>query len=379
LHIFTCQIHWGATGSNPFVIIRPSRFISVSFCATSIGCGVLSRRCELSAIAKQTKILSFLKILSIHYCCWIWIIVFECMQFETQLMSGVVDQSALASNTSIGSGVPSATPSISHVHTNNSSISGNINMGAANAANANQHAILSPPEMFAQVEPDVYRTKQIYPHNFEFLKRLKLRTLVKLTSEAPFKAVVSFCDENDIQLVHLGAKKWKADTSWKPITEELVKEALEIALDRTRHPVMLMCSSGMHQTATVVACLRRLQHWNMTSILVEMSLGFTNSKFSNEQFVELFDTDLVTLPQHLPEWFVDQEAMWLAEKQERARAIEAAPAPAAISAPLTTLEDATPAPTTITATSTVASTTTDTIPQSQSMLSLDGRLVESCD
>lgn len=301
------------------------------------------------------------------------------MQFETQLMSGVVDQSALASNTSIGSGVPSATPSISHVHTNNSSISGNINMGAANAANANQHAILSPPEMFAQVEPDVYRTKQIYPHNFEFLKRLKLRTLVKLTSEAPFKAVVSFCDENDIQLVHLGAKKWKADTSWKPITEELVKEALEIALDRTRHPVMLMCSSGMHQTATVVACLRRLQHWNMTSILVEMSLGFTNSKFSNEQFVELFDTDLVTLPQHLPEWFVDQEAMWLAEKQERARAIEAAPAPAAISAPLTTLEDATPAPTTITATSTVASTTTDTIPQSQSMLSLDGRLVESCD
>jgi hypothetical protein len=159
LHIFTCQIHWGATGSNPFVIIRPSRFISVSFCATSIGCGVLSRRCELSAIAKQTKILSFLKILSIHYCCWIWIIVFECMQFETQLMSGVVDQSALASNTSIGSGVPSATPSISHVHTNNSSISGNINMGAANAANANQHAILSPPEMFAQVEPDVYRTK----------------------------------------------------------------------------------------------------------------------------------------------------------------------------------------------------------------------------
>jgi protein tyrosine/serine phosphatase len=165
------------------------------------------------------------------------------------------------------------------------------------------------------------------------LKRLKLRTLVKLTSEAPFKAVVSFCDENDIQLVHLGAKKWKADTSWKPITEELVKEALEIALDRTRHPVMLMCSSGMHQTATVVACLRRLQHWNMTSILVEMSLGFTNSKFSNEQFVELFDTDLVTLPQHLPEWFVDQEAMWLAEKQERARAIEAATAPAAISAP----------------------------------------------
>jgi tyrosine-protein phosphatase SIW14 len=178
-----------------------------------------------------------------------------------------------------------------------------------------QQAILTPPEAFAQVEPDLYRAKQILPPHFEYLKRLKLRTLVKLTSEAPFKAVVSFCDENNVQLVHLGARKWKADTSWKPITEELVKEALEIVLDRTRHPVLLMCSSGMSQTAVVVACLRRLQHWNMTSILVEMSLG-QNSKFSNEQFVELFDTDLVTLPKQLPDWFVAQESMWLAEKAE---------------------------------------------------------------
>ena len=34
----------------------------------------------------------------------------------------------------------------------------------------------------------------------------------------------------------------QADRVWKPFTEELVKEALEIVLDRTQHPVMLMCS-----------------------------------------------------------------------------------------------------------------------------------------
>lgn len=39
-------------------------------------------------------------------------------------------------------------------------------------------SIVVVPDMFGQVEPDVYRTKQIYPHNFEFLKRLKLRTQV---------------------------------------------------------------------------------------------------------------------------------------------------------------------------------------------------------
>lgn len=201
------------------------------------------------------------------------------------------------------------------------------------AVSSSDAVILSPPETFAQVEPGVFRTKQIYPHNFEFLKRLKLRTLVKLTSDTPFKAVVSFCDENGIQLVHLGAKKWKADVA---ITEELVKEALEITLDRTRHPVMLMCSSGLHQTATVVACLRRLQHWNMTSILVEMSLGLTNSKFSNEQFIELFDTDLVTLPKQLPDWFVDQETMWLAEKAERIAKQELAALTPAVATAVTT-------------------------------------------
>lgn len=28
------------------------------------------------------------------------------------------------------------------------------------------------------------------------------------------------------------------------------------------------------------------------------------TRFENEQFIELFDVDLVTLPQHLPAWFV---------------------------------------------------------------------------
>jgi hypothetical protein len=61
--------------------------------------------------------------------------------------------------------------------------------------------LLSPPELFAIVEPNVFRTKQIYPHNFSFIKLLNLKTLVKLTPEEPFKAVSSFCDENNIDLV----------------------------------------------------------------------------------------------------------------------------------------------------------------------------------
>ena len=69
------------------------------------------------------------------------------------------------------------------------------------AVRSDAPTMVSPPEMFGIVEPDVYRTKQIYPHNFEFVKRLGLKTLVKLTPETAFKAVSSFCEEQNIDIV----------------------------------------------------------------------------------------------------------------------------------------------------------------------------------
>lgn len=44
-------------------------------------------------------------------------------------------------------------------------------------------------------------SNQIHSVNFQFLKSLKLKTLVKLTPEEPLPATISFCDENQINLV----------------------------------------------------------------------------------------------------------------------------------------------------------------------------------
>jgi hypothetical protein len=35
----------------------------------------------------------------------------------------------------------------------------------------------------------------------------------------------------------------------------------------------------------------------------------SKARYANEQFMELFDEDLVTLPEHLPAWFIDQRRM----------------------------------------------------------------------
>ena len=51
----------------------------------------------------------------------------------------------------------------------------------------------------------------------------------------------------------------------------------------------------------MVGCLRKLQRWNLSSIFEEYR-RYAGSKVRllNEQFIELFDTDLVSVPEAHP-------------------------------------------------------------------------------
>ena len=61
-----------------------------------------------------------------------------------------------------------------------------------------------------------------------------------------------------------------------------------------------------------MGCLRRLQHWNFSSIIVEYRAYAGNkARYVNEQFIELFDIDWITLPETLPAWWIEQEQMWV--------------------------------------------------------------------
>lgn len=67
-----------------------------------------------------------------------------------------------------------------------------------------------------------------------------------------------------------------------------------------------------------MGCLRRLQHWNFSSIIVEYRAYAGNkARYVNEQFIELFDVDWITLPESLPPWWIEQEQMWREEEEER--------------------------------------------------------------
>ncbi|KAL3901768.1 MAG: hypothetical protein SGCHY_000346 [Lobulomycetales sp.] len=94
----------------------------------------------------------------------------------------------------------------------------------------------------------------------------------------------------------------------RPVSEELVKEAIQLALSQSHAPLLLICPSGAHETGLVAACMRRLQNWNLNAVLEEYQ-GYVQAathalavqstglkqRYLNEMFIETFDLDLITI------------------------------------------------------------------------------------
>ncbi|TMW60516.1 hypothetical protein Poli38472_000558 [Pythium oligandrum] len=164
---------------------------------------------------------------------------------------------------------------------------------------------LNPPAFFEIVEDQVYRSNKCDSSSFPFLATLQLNTVVYLSYDELSRELTDFFKEKEVNVIHLGLK-YRTSSHWKGISEGITKEAIELMLDQRRHPIMVMCKTGVHFSGTVIGCLRRLQNWSLTATIDKYRNLASNIKtrFENEQFIELFDVDLVTLPQNLPDWFV---------------------------------------------------------------------------
>ncbi|OMJ26284.1 putative tyrosine-protein phosphatase [Smittium culicis] len=159
---------------------------------------------------------------------------------------------------------------------------------------------LIPPVNFGYVEENLYRFGQPNELNFPFVEKLGIKTILWLALEEPNQKFLNFIDDQEIQFYHLGAGQ---NSSTDPITEETIVDSLNIILDVTKYPLAIVCNVGRHQTGTLVGCLRKLQGWNLSSIFDEYRrFAGPKVRLSNEQFIELFDTDLVSVPLDPPKW-----------------------------------------------------------------------------
>ena len=123
--------------------------------------------------------------------------------------------------------------------------------------------MLVPPPNFGMVEESLYRSGQPDQLNFPFLEKLGLRSVIWLAPEEPDVGLYvhathhsqHFCADQNIEMHHLGV---------------------------------------LYRTGTVIGCLRKLQHWNLSAILEEYRrYAGPKVRVMNEQFIELFDEELV--------------------------------------------------------------------------------------
>ncbi|EST08334.2 Protein-tyrosine phosphatase, SIW14-like protein [Kalmanozyma brasiliensis GHG001] len=205
-------------------------------------------------------------------------------------------------------------------------------------------SLVEPPALFASVAPQIYRSATPTPSNHTFLRTLQLRTILSLTAELPSPSLTAFCRKHGIRFLHFGLKRWGSEDllslnttddsepaldlsflhttqptsfltpspthhqSSPTLTEELVKDSLQILLTSSYHPVLVTDTSGIHEIGVLLGCLRKLQRWNFATILLEYRhFAGNRARATNERFVEMFDTDLVVFPEDgLPEWFREQ-------------------------------------------------------------------------
>lgn len=154
---------------------------------------------------------------------------------------------------------------------------------------------LFPPISFGNVEAGIYRSAFPTEINFRFLQSLNLKSVVILASEGQVSHSFSlFLDDLSINKIFIENPVGDGLDGISPMAEEMVVSALQTLISPENQPVLLTCPSGKYLTGAVVGCLRKMQHWALVSVFEEYR-RFAGQRLhqQHEQFVELFDTDLV--------------------------------------------------------------------------------------
>lgn len=153
---------------------------------------------------------------------------------------------------------------------------------------------LTPPENFAPVINNIYRSSFPQEANFSFLKTLKLKSVLCLIPEEYPSSQEEFFKKEGIQLFHLGMAGNKEP--FVIISSELITEAIRIVINPANQPILIHCNRGKHRTGCLVGVLRRLQKWSLTIIFDEYrKFAAPKERPMDQQFIELYDENRILL------------------------------------------------------------------------------------
>ncbi|KAG5470915.1 hypothetical protein CUR178_02221 [Leishmania enriettii] len=168
--------------------------------------------------------------------------------------------------------------------------------------------VLVPPSNFAMVEDGIYRSAYPTEANVLYLRHIGITHIVLLSieqlpgpvkrllgSEVTGKVASSCLTRGPIRIIDIvDMRTWRVDgiNSGDDFSRRDVTRALDFAVDRRWHPVLFSCPLGELQTNVVIGCMRRYQHWALSTIFSECELYKTVCRTLRQSillFIESWD------------------------------------------------------------------------------------------
>lgn len=112
----------------------------------------------------------------------------------------------------------------------------------ASTSTAAELELLQPPDNFAMVCPNVYRSSFPSKKHYPFLQSLGLKTVLTLVQDDYPKENADFFASQGINLVQIGIPGNKEP--FVTIPDEKIRDALSIVLDKRNHPLFIHCNKG---------------------------------------------------------------------------------------------------------------------------------------
>lgn len=168
-----------------------------------------------------------------------------------------------------------------------------------------QKLLLTPPSGYQAVEEGLYRCHgPLAPKHIPFLESLSITAIVNVSSE-PIFVPSSSSSNSGIDLSAIAMHNIPMDLTSNTIHLQTIFDALELIFSLHKFKILLIGDTKLNFDCLLVACIRRLQRFSMTSLLSEYRFNSTLRNFDAEQLIESLDRESMLLAccsTHIPSY-----------------------------------------------------------------------------
>ena len=159
---------------------------------------------------------------------------------------------------------------------------------------SSQSQFLEPPDAFGIVTQSILRCGAISPTNFNFLSLYDFKTVLLINEDKPIQRIIDYLKSRNTKYTRIGIYSQRSSLQWRTQLDEL----LEYILNHDNQPMLISSSSTLH-LCTIIGCLRKIQGWDLCSIMEEFRRFTPEQPFSlYKNYIEMFDFDLVNIPEN---------------------------------------------------------------------------------